>query len=99
LYGFTAGATQKAGPVDLDYTVNLGGTRQSVIGYNTTDFEYDGPGGNGYNIRYNSSNTATPVYHYLQSSDSAGAMNAGNYAMRVTPCPMDSPPVGTSAGR
>ncbi len=81
MYGFTTGGTSPVGRLNLDYTLNYSGTQQSVKNYRTSDFEYDGPGGNGLNIKYNDANTAASTYTYLSSTDAALASTPTNYAL------------------
>jgi TonB-dependent receptor len=79
LYGVTAGGTHPAGHWLLDYAANLGGTRKSVVGYRSTAFEWDGPGGNGVPLAYDASRRGAPMFHFLNAGDSSAAMASTNY--------------------
>ncbi len=81
LFGFTAGGRVPAGRVELDYSGNFSGTRQSISNYRFHDFTYNGPDGNGVPLLYNGSNVNTPRYRFANASDSAAALNASNYAL------------------
>src|SRR5262249_31791475 len=81
LYGVTAGGTHATGRWLLDYAANLGGTRKSVVGYRSTSFEWDGPGGNGVPLAYDASRRGAPMFHFLNAGDSSAAMTSSNYDM------------------
>ncbi|HXI34844.1 MAG TPA: carboxypeptidase regulatory-like domain-containing protein, partial [Gemmatimonadales bacterium] len=81
LYGVTLGGTRPAGRFLLDYSLNVSGTRKSVVGYRSSDFEWDGPGGNGVALAYDASNRAAPTFHFLNGGDSTAAMTPANYGM------------------
>src|SRR5262249_46648227 len=77
--GVSAGGKSLMGTLGLDYGVNVGGTRQSVVNYRTTSFGFDGPGGDGVSLAYNTTDRSQPMFHFTSGSDSTAAMNAGNY--------------------
>jgi TonB-dependent receptor len=81
MWGLTGGGKKLLGDHELSYSVNYAGTRQSVTDYRTSDFEYDGPGGNGLALRYDGSNRNTPSYQYLSANDAALASTPSNFAM------------------
>ncbi|HUX33298.1 MAG TPA: TonB-dependent receptor [Gemmatimonadaceae bacterium] len=81
MYGFTTGGSSPVGNLDLDYTLNYSGTQQSIKDYRTNDFGYDGPGGNGFNVKYNDANRAASTYSYTSASDAALASTPGNFSM------------------
>ncbi|HXJ30021.1 MAG TPA: TonB-dependent receptor [Gemmatimonadales bacterium] len=78
LWGMTAGASHPLGRASLNYSLNLAGTRQSVVNYRSNPFGYTG---NGLTIRYDGSNSAMPVYQYISAAQSDSAGNPGNYAL------------------
>jgi TonB-dependent receptor len=81
MWGLAGGGRKLLGQHELAYSLNYAGTRQSVSDYRTSDFEYDGPGGNGLAIRYDGSNHNTPTYQYLSASDATLATAPSNFAM------------------
>ena len=78
LWGMTAGASHPLGRASLNYSLNLAGTRQSVVNYRSNPFGYTG---NGLTIRYDGSNSAMPVYQYISAAQNDSAGNPGNYAL------------------
>ncbi len=81
MYGFTTGGSSPLAGMAVDYALNYSGTRQSVQDYRTTDYQYNGPGGNGLDVRYNASNPSAPTYSYLSAADQSLATAPGNYAI------------------
>ena len=81
LFGFTAGGRIPVGRVELDYTANFSGTRQSISNYRFHDFAYNGPDGNGVPLLYNGSDINTPRYRFANASDSVAALNPSNYTL------------------
>ncbi len=81
MYGLTLTGQSPTAPVALSYGVDLAGTSQLEKNYRTTDFEYDGPDGNGVPLRYDYSDPNTPRYRFVNPADSAAALNPANYAL------------------
>ncbi|HKC48587.1 MAG TPA: TonB-dependent receptor, partial [Gemmatimonadales bacterium] len=80
LWGLTAGASQPMGRATLNYSLNLAGTRQSVVNYRSNPFGYTGDT-TGLTIRYNGSNSQMPVYQYLDATQAAAAASPANYSL------------------
>ena len=78
LWGMTAGASHQLGRASLNYSLNFAGTRQSVVNYRSNPFGY---AGSGLTIRYDASNSAMPVYQYLNAAQSDSAGNPASYKL------------------
>ena len=67
----------------MDYQINYSGTQQARTYNHRTrhDFEWDGPGGNGLNVKYDASNPNTPKYSFLSAADAAAAATPANYEL------------------
>jgi TonB-dependent receptor len=81
MFGFTGGGTKLFGLTELKFATNYAGTRQSVHDYRTSDFEYDGPGGDGLALRYDGSNRKYPSYRFLSAADATLASAPANFGM------------------
>ena len=81
MYGFTAGGTAPMGMLAADYQLDVSGTQQATYNHRTHDFEWDGPGGNGLNVKYNFANRAAPTYSYASAADATQATTPANYPM------------------
>jgi TonB-dependent receptor len=81
MYGITAGGTAPFGSLAGDYQIDYSGTQQATYNHRTHDFAWNGPSGNGLDIRYNDANTATSTYSYTSASDASQAATAANYPL------------------
>ena len=81
MYGLSLVGKLPSVPVALSYGIDFAGTRQLTKNNRTTDFEYDGPGGNGVALRYDGSDASTPRYRFVSPADSAAALAPSNYAL------------------
>jgi len=79
LWGLNAGGKHDLDGAILDYTVNYGGTRQSVLDHRTSNFEYSGA--SGLTLRYDASNITTPLYQWAGAAQAAAAADPANYAL------------------
>jgi TonB-dependent receptor len=78
LWGVNAGGKQDNGRWALDYSANLAGTRQEVVGYRSSSFDYGGPG---VTLAYDGSNITKPSYQFQNGGQATDAATAGNYAL------------------
>lgn len=78
LWGMTAGASHPLGRASVNYSLNFAGTRQSVVNYRSNPFGYTG---SGLTIRYDGSNSAMPVYQYVNAAQRDSAGNPANYSL------------------
>ncbi len=81
MYGFTAGGTTPMGALNADYQLNYSGTQQATYNHRTHDFQWNGPGGNGLDVKYSFANPNAPTYSYLNANDASQAATASNYPM------------------
>lgn len=81
MWGFTGGGKTFLASLPIDYSLNYSGTQQSVTDYRTSPFEYDGPGGNGLDVRYDASDKSTPKYSFLSAADAAAAATPANFQL------------------
>ena len=81
MYGLTTGGNSPMGPLNVDYRLDYSGTQQSTVNHRTHDFEWDGPTGDGLNVKYSDANLAAPTYSYTSANDASQASTASNYAM------------------
>src|SRR5215510_3146983 len=78
LWGMTAGVSQPMGRSTLSYSLNLAGTRQSVVNYRSNPFGF---APTPLTIRYNGSNPEMPAYQYLDAAQASAAADPANYAL------------------
>ncbi len=81
MWGFTGGGKTFLGSIATDYALNYSGTQQSITDYRTSPFAWNGPGGNGLNVKYDASNPNTPKYSFLSAADAAAAATPANYEL------------------
>ncbi|MBK5187195.1 MAG: TonB-dependent receptor, partial [Gemmatimonadaceae bacterium] len=79
LYGFTGGGAKTIGALDFNLAMNYAGTRQSVNDYRTSPFKYSGNDLSGLSL--DASNPQVPLYHYVNATDAANAVNPQNYSL------------------
>ncbi|MEP7066499.1 MAG: TonB-dependent receptor [Gemmatimonadota bacterium] len=79
LYGFSGGGAKTIGLLDFNLALNYAGTRQSVSDYRTSPFKYKGDDLSG--LALDARNPEVPVYHYLNATDAANAVNPQNYLL------------------
>ncbi|MGA9838325.1 MAG: TonB-dependent receptor [Gemmatimonadaceae bacterium] len=81
MYGFTTGGTAPLGSLNGDYQFDFSGTQQATYNNRTHDFEWNGPGGNGLDVKYSEANPNAPTYSYVSAGDASQATSAANYPM------------------
>jgi TonB-dependent receptor len=78
LWGMTAGVSQPLGRASLNYSLNLAGTRQSVVNYRSNPFGYSD---SALTIRYDGSNSQMPVFRYINAQQASAAANPAKYML------------------
>ena len=79
LWGLTAGGRQENSRWAVDYAMNLAGTRQSVVNYRGSTFDY--AGAPGLTIQYDASNITMPRYTFANPAEATAANTASNFAL------------------